>query len=358
MRSDSNILTDDLLAEMDEIIQAANLLLAGLGLEAEALPAGIGRQDAMRLIDDKIARFPQHSISLKSARNAFAPISTLPTETMTRIFQNVMQPNDRGDFGNATWGEFMAIPQVCSAWRTVAQECPTLWARPIFPRNVEVASRIYGVMVQRAQNVPLSIRIPPSLGASVEYMNRCIWSWHLLEHLGEFHISIFDTSNINEFFHINYSQSTAPDLRSIIIGSPAQRVVHTIGTAPFNLAVPSLDILRIPLPRLELLDLTYCKIPWDLMDMRVWEYLTTVKLRCISQPPRKQFYDFLAKAPNLEVLELHTSLPAVSGSDERRRVILSKLVTCVVDGSPPAQCADFQECIEYPDTARVTILPA
>jgi hypothetical protein len=74
--------------------------------------------------------------SLKTRRNALAPISRLPSELLSEIFTiYAASHNSQDDFTCGTTIAWIGITQVCRHWRAVSSDCARMWANLVFTRN-------------------------------------------------------------------------------------------------------------------------------------------------------------------------------------------------------------------------------
>jgi len=83
-------------------------------------------QDHLRkAIDDEIKAYEQVIQELKSRRNALAPISRLPPETLAEIFSLLSPSAD--DSEDVPYLEWIRVTHVCHRWREIALSSPYLW---------------------------------------------------------------------------------------------------------------------------------------------------------------------------------------------------------------------------------------
>ncbi len=87
-------------------------------------------QDQLRkAIDDEIKVSEQVTQELKYRRNALAPISRLPPETLAEIF-SLLFSADASEYSPYMKG--IRVTHVCHRWREVALSSPHLWNHIIF----------------------------------------------------------------------------------------------------------------------------------------------------------------------------------------------------------------------------------
>ncbi|KAF9480815.1 hypothetical protein BDN70DRAFT_585396 [Pholiota conissans] len=105
--------------------------------------------EAHRLIDEALKRPGALVLALKSQRNAFVPISSLPPEILCKIFSDVK------DKEPSTPNESFKLTHVCRHWRNVGIGLSALWTELVL-RNPEVTE----LMVARSKGAPLVIKTP------------------------------------------------------------------------------------------------------------------------------------------------------------------------------------------------------
>ncbi|KAF9564267.1 hypothetical protein CPC08DRAFT_685438 [Agrocybe pediades] len=84
--------------------------------------------DAVYIIDSKIKQYEKEILALKTQRNTYAPISRLPPELITRIFEcckEVESMPSRLQYQKPP--RWIPCSHVCRLWRTIALNSPTLW---------------------------------------------------------------------------------------------------------------------------------------------------------------------------------------------------------------------------------------
>lgn len=105
-------------------------------------------------------------VGLRSHRNRFAPIDRLPPEIFSYIFEYVVQPDsDRTVKSQKAATEripemwaLLALSQVCSRWRAIALQTPTLWTH--VDNRHEATLEAY---LNRSGTMPLRLHMFPGM---------------------------------------------------------------------------------------------------------------------------------------------------------------------------------------------------
>ncbi|KAI0322283.1 hypothetical protein OF83DRAFT_1289452 [Amylostereum chailletii] len=128
--------------------------------------------DARRTVDDDVGAIQHLLCTLKSRRNSFSPIASLPPEILAYVFEIRME--DPGPplavSYNSSAGrpplEWIVVTQVCGHWRQVALSQPRLWTEIPFA----FGHRWTKWFLERAKHAPISVRkgLSNSVGASTE----------------------------------------------------------------------------------------------------------------------------------------------------------------------------------------------
>ncbi|KAJ7762413.1 hypothetical protein DFH07DRAFT_814328 [Mycena maculata] len=99
-----------------------------------------------------------------------APVRTLPTELLGRIFVLVLEAGAAGD--SVGWTvpikDVLVLSQVCQNWRKAAHETPQLWARrfPIFSQTRPGEASLTATKIFMERSAPLPV--PISLGSGYD----------------------------------------------------------------------------------------------------------------------------------------------------------------------------------------------
>ena len=114
---------------------------------------GNSKMDSFESLDKEIERHMDMIVSLRKRRNSLCPISRLPAEILFMIFRSLQVVNPENSFcSDRKW---IAVTHVCSAWRTVALNCPILWSRiSSFKQEAMVEA-----FLERSKESPLDVRL-------------------------------------------------------------------------------------------------------------------------------------------------------------------------------------------------------
>jgi hypothetical protein len=118
-------------------------------------------QETARL-QQEVGRLQQVAIQIKTSINRCSPISSLPPETLSRIFMLCCQPKYNTIGGVGSQGICpLRLSAVCKAWRDLAWTTSSLWSVIILIKPKPHALHLEGILaswIKRAGNQPLSIR--------------------------------------------------------------------------------------------------------------------------------------------------------------------------------------------------------
>jgi len=278
-------------------------------------------QDHLRnAIDDQIKVSEQVTQELKYRRNALAPISRLPPETLAEIFS--LLPFPTHDFEDVPYLEWIRVTHVCHRWREIALCFPYLWNHIHFTKLT-----LAGIteMLARAKMSPLHFEADffPWNEAQFNAFGRQL----------EAHISHTRHLTISGEFQTEFGPlvSSAPALVSLSVANsslPSRSRQPTIPDSLFNGTAPKLT-------RLELLD---CSIGWK---SPLLKGLQIFKIRSPFAPAMPTLEDWLAaldQMSQLKTLHLSYATPAVSVdnpliSEPHRTVTLPSLTHFAITAS-------------------------
>lgn len=249
--------------------------------------------------------------ALASARyNEFAPVNALPTELLSKIFENLawMDPENQLSESEVDWVNVMLV---CQRWRSVALQTPKLWTRISFDGGEPLGSflersrgsslHVFGHLKRQDETQISRIRqllAPPHL-ARLNKLEVDVYpdpSPHILERTDDVVAQI-----------LSEEHSYAPQLEVLSLESPQTRM----DTKHIKL---SFSFISSRAPNLRELRLTSCFFPWDARSSSL-RSLTLIFKRLESQLAFPFTLDDILKSlavmPNLEKLETLNSLPAL-----------------------------------------------
>lgn len=130
------------------------------GVERPDIPAAI-YEETVSLVSyqDSIATMKTNLLQLYNTSNPASPISRLPVEILTRIF-TLSVGSFRSSFASIRFrdesiDEVNDIASVCSYWRNIAINTPSLWSYIDFDRMSQ--AELIPLWLERARNHPLDI---------------------------------------------------------------------------------------------------------------------------------------------------------------------------------------------------------
>ncbi|KAK7058665.1 hypothetical protein VNI00_002301 [Paramarasmius palmivorus] len=253
----------------------------------------------MQAIDQKVAQISRDSNKttlqtrleeirkLRSQRNSLTTISRLPPELLSRILAHCAFRSD------TEISSLIRCTHVCSRWRTLALDTPSLWSEPEFEK-----SNMALEMLRRARNTPLHIKaaLHRPLIAVREPLLEAIQN---VSRIASLHIAASHNQLVGEI--IPLLGKPAPKLQALYLETYGGTVV-----------LPE-QFLQDEAPRLRSLELFNVHIPWN---SRLLSDLTTLSiagnLDDTMLPSASHFMNVLRNMPALEVLALEESVPNIS----------------------------------------------
>jgi hypothetical protein len=249
--------------------------------------------DLRQAIDDEINSL-QASIdsirasiwALKSRRNALAPISCLPPETLAAIF-SFLSPSANNEACHLEW---ISVSHVCRRWRDAALTHACLWSHINFSKLPPAAMT----------EIPARAKMTP-LHLEADFTR---WRWaevNAFQKQLEVHIS--HTRHLSIYkplpWVLERLSLSAPALESFSLSHNTVQVAIPVNL--FNCAAPSLTSL----------ELKKCNISWKSPLLRK---LRTLKIRGVSdeaRPELEDWLDALGEMPQLKTLVLSYATPLV-----------------------------------------------
>jgi len=271
-------------------------------------------QDHLRkAIDDKIREFEEAIQELKYRRNALAPISRLPPETLAKIFSLLPFPAD--DSENVPYLAWAHVTHVCHRWREISLSFPYLWSHINFSK---LSLARFPQILARAKMSPL--------------------------HFEAKHISPLSKSRYNAFggqleAHISHTRhlTLSGEFQTVLqrLVSPAPALVSLsltkISSAyrPLWCTIPD-SLFDRTTPMLTRLELISYSIGWKSPLLKGLQTLKIVTPSMQAMPTLKDWLAALDQMSQLKTLVLHGANPAVSVnnpllSEPQRTVTLPSL---------------------------------
>ena len=287
--------------------------------------------------------------SVRSRRNALARISVLPPELLVRIFRlhALEVPPCPGGLQKVGW---IAVTHVCQHWRQVALGDSSLWARITgFSPNTKWISE----MLVRARNAPLIVDFavtPVTEGV-----------------LSKFTPHIFRIRELR-LCGLSLPQGLFPPNQGLLeicaLEAPALEHFELGSSAPYPVTFHQLGgmtLFRGQAPKLRTLSLTNVTIPWSRIPCGQLTQLKIICSRGVSAPSTpspsdpNQLVDLLINSPDLEVLVLEFSLPAIpSQAPDGREIHLPRLSRLCLGGST-SRIANLFKMLQLPSSTTLRL---
>ncbi|RDB25738.1 hypothetical protein Hypma_006084 [Hypsizygus marmoreus] len=297
--------------------------------------------DAEKQIDARLAALDVSARVLKRQRNAIAPISKLPPETLCNIFQHVRDADREQSPGCINWAR---VSHVCAHWREIAINFPSLWTYIEHQYHKEWIRE----MLLRSKGAPIYISANSSRN-SEQFLQNISSHIHRVKELSA---RSFQGYESNYFIQklTELPPAAAPILEkfSLLLRSDGQ-----------SRGLPK-DLFPGGTPLLRHLELDNCAVDWNSPIMR--NPLTTLKLsvhnvfRGSVKPSVEQVASVLRDMPSLEILELRRILRPIRSAalTSERNVNLIHLKSLSID-SGIYECRHLLDHLILPPTTSITL---
>jgi len=270
------------------------------------------RDHLRKVIDDEIKALEESIRASKCHRNALAPISRLPPETLAVIFSFLSSSAFDEGVGYPEW---LRVTHVCRHWRETALNFPHLWSRINFTRLTTAG---IAEIPARAKMAPLNWEVTATA-----------WSG---EHFDAFERQL--ETHISHTRHLSLSGEFQTVLERLVSPAPALEYLALSNSSrpfdwPFQIVVHD-TLFNRTAPKLTSLRLVGCDISWK---SRLLKGLQTLEIRSPSKearPTLENWLDALNEMTQLETLVLYSAIPISPLSDPhiskpRRAVTLPSL---------------------------------
>ncbi|KAF4610966.1 hypothetical protein D9613_006731 [Agrocybe pediades] len=295
---------------------------------ATAICSDHASTDAVYIIDSKIKQYEKEILALKTQRNTYAPISRLPPELITRIFEcckEVESMPSRLQYQKPP--RWIRCSHVCRLWRTIALDSPTLWTDLNFNHFTWIKETFVRSKMA-ALNVALHLIGTPDEASKVQFVK---------------HQVICHGSRLKDL-SLRSTFSAQSDLAEILGSIPRS----TSNLQSLEIAYAQRSQLYAYLPgecicdadKLQHLMITGCGIDW-VQHLSNKSALTVLKLHDIpstSTISASQFLQSLAGMRSIQILELSNAFPTLALHDtgiQSRRIPLPKLRVLKLWGCSP-----------------------
>ena len=249
-----------------------------------------------KVIDDEINSLQESEsiLALKSRRNALAPISRLPPETLAAIF-SVLPPD--AWVTKAEDRASICVTHVCRRWRETALNHSRLWTRIDF--NMLTPAAVAEILA-RSKVAPLFLEANVTFVAQHTTFER-----HLEDHISHTRrLSLWGLLRSA----IKRLVSSAPLLESVSLSHGSDFFESSA-----KVAIP-VNLFNCTAPKLTSLELESCDISWKLPILKRLRTLKIYEPSTEARPKLDDWLDALNEMPQLETLVLQSATPLASGT--------------------------------------------
>ncbi|KAI0063848.1 hypothetical protein BV25DRAFT_1801428, partial [Artomyces pyxidatus] len=114
----------------------------------------------LHTLEDEIHACRQALASVRMRRNSLAPAAILPYDILALVFESLAlkQPPGLASYCNIAHAQeamlgWITVTHVCSRWRQVALDVPTLWST-VTP---ELGDMWFNLLLTRSRSTPISV---------------------------------------------------------------------------------------------------------------------------------------------------------------------------------------------------------
>ncbi|KAG2343939.1 hypothetical protein BDR05DRAFT_1059218 [Suillus weaverae] len=242
-------------------------------------------------IDNELEALEEKMRALRTRRNSFSPISSIPPEILGAIFVHHAQQTQLlyapDDPAVLSW---LNVGHICRHWREVAIGTLELWATPFLN-----SSQATEEMLTRSKMAPINLRSGPRY--RMDSVQKTLMH---IERLQEVSLPFLNGGMtyrcIMEFLN-KLSSCSAPKLQSLLL---EEEFAQTL-----RIAIPTSFLA----PNLRSLQIKYCDLSWA---SSVLTGLTVLDIKNLSPeclPTLDELISALRRMPALHTLELEDALP-------------------------------------------------
>lgn len=294
-------------------------------------------------IDAFLVRLEETRRRLRSARNAFLPVSQLPVEVLSSIFLYVID-SPKDCFSTPHTTHLRWVTDVCRHWRAVALGYSLLWTR------IEVSGvhpSWTAEMLRRSKRS--TIYFNASLFDAPRY---AIEASQLVlaqaDRIGEIHLS--GDNKILETL-LGPVIGKASRLKSLI-------VVNAGWKAGANIVRLHSSLFEGGAPQLEQIDLQKCSVPWGAPLLRSCPRVRTFSVEGTdsNRPPLPQLLGILDCMPRLNTLRLENVVPTShnGGLPDDYVIPLNNLRQLILSGPTP-DVTSLLTHLSFPPTTSMSL---
>ena len=244
-----------------------------------------------RAIDDEIISLQESILALKSRRNALAPISRLPPETLAAIFSLLSSYTWCTKAGNRG---SICVTYVCRRWRETALNHPHLWTCIDFNKLTPAAM---AEILARSKAAPLCLE---AYVTKLSVAQHNAFERHLEDHISH-------TRRLDIWGHLRSAikrlVSFAPLLESVSLSHESDFFESSA-----KVAIP-VNLFNCTAPVLTSLRLHSCDISWKSPILKRLRTLKVYEPSTEARPKLEDWLDALNEMPQLETLVLRSAIP-------------------------------------------------
>jgi len=307
-------------------------------------------------IDEELESLEKTSRTLKIRRNALAPISRLPPETIAIIFSFLSLPREylrllTGDKQDLL--AWLRVSHVCHRWREIALDQPRFWSRIDFTTLTSAGAT---EVLSRSKMAPLELEANLS----------CVhWGGDRVNAFGKqlsSHVSHISRLNITADFSdlqtiIEQLGSPAPDLEWLSLIVDDECHLRRMGI-PSNAIIPH-ALFDGAAPRLSRLQLDHCDISWASPVFKSLRILELQMLSQLARPSLEEWLDAMEQMLQLETLIVNHATPRAPTSrtplSEPMRVITHPTLTQLNLAASASDCTFALAHLILPALIRIRV---
>jgi hypothetical protein len=258
-----------------------------------------------RAIDDELESLEKTARTLKLRRNALAPISRLPPETIAIIFSFLSLPREYLRLLAGDKQEYLAwlrVSHVCHRWREIALNQPRFWSRIDFTTLTSAGAT---EVLSRSKMAPLELEANLSgvhwRGDRVDAFGKQLSSH--VSHISRLNITA-DLADLQTIIEQIASPAPALEWLSLIVDDEG----HLRMGIPSNVTIPHTFFDGVA-PRLSRLQLDHCDISWTSPLFKNLRILDLQMLSQLARPSLGEWLDAMEQMSQLDTLVVNYATP-------------------------------------------------
>ncbi|KAH7912426.1 hypothetical protein BJ138DRAFT_1112379 [Hygrophoropsis aurantiaca] len=278
-----------------------------------SVPEALAR--AQEQIDKKIASLSKQIVELRSQRNVFTCVSSLPAELLAKIFMDYAHQAYKGRRGTYSYDceslMWIRVTHVCRHWRQVALAFPALWTHLVLESPFWTEQ-----MLSRSKMAPLVIDVDLSYPA--------------LQLVGTVGKALKHISRIRELRLVAIRSATGETMASLTTPAPlleSLTLSATLGrVASYTTTCIPANLFSGQTPNLRRVTLNECETPWP---SSLLTNLTHFDIRHLSPPFRPSLPQLVASLKRTPVLRRCALKDVLPFSREMSLYLGGTLLECV-----------------------------